>query len=218
MLAEAGVLADWLRVRRTPLPEMVAGNGRPVMVIPGFLTSDVRTAALRRALTAAGYDAHGWGLGRNLGVTPHLLDALEDRIRTAGDGRPVALVGWSLGGLYARELAARTPDLVERVVTMGSPFSGDPRGNNAWRLYESVAGHPVDAPPIPRHGAPKPPVPTIALWSRRDGIVAPACARGDEAESDRRIEVDCLHMGFIVSPAAIRAVLAALDARIESTH
>ena len=89
------------------------------------------------------------------------------------------LVGWSLGGIYAREVAKLRPELAAKVITLGSPFSGDPRANNVWRLYEWVAGHPVDDPPIKTDLAEKPPVPTLAIWSRRDGIVSVASARGE---------------------------------------
>ena len=88
------------------------------------------------------------------------------------------LVGWSLGGVFAREVAKVRPELVAKVVTMGSPFSGDPRSNNVWRLYEWIAGHPVDKPPIDTDTAEKPPVPTLALWSRKDGIVSIRSTRG----------------------------------------
>jgi pimeloyl-ACP methyl ester carboxylesterase len=119
-------------------------------------------------------------------------------------------VGWSLGGLYAREVAKLRPDLVERVVTLGSPFSGDPRANNAWRLYELVSGHAVDNPPLDVDIQAKPPVPTLAIWSRRDGVVAPACACGTEGQSDLQIELDCSHMGFGVSGKAYPKIVAAM--------
>ena len=120
---------------------------------------------------------------------------------------PVLVVGWSLGGLFARELARAFPERVSAVVTLGSPFSGDVRANNVWRLYEWVAGHPVDRPPLPRIPA-KPPVPTLAFWSRRDGIIAPASARGAPDETDRAVELASNHMGFGVSRAVTRQVAA----------
>jgi pimeloyl-ACP methyl ester carboxylesterase len=120
------------------------------------------------------------------------------------------LVGWSLGGCYAREAAKLRPDLIDRVVTLGSPFSGDLRANNAWRLYELVSGHPVDRPPLQVDLETKPPVPTLAIWSRRDGVVAPACACGTEGQSDRQVELDCSHMGFGVSGKAYPKIVAAL--------
>jgi pimeloyl-ACP methyl ester carboxylesterase len=100
------------------------------------------------------------------------------------------VVGWSLGGLFARELARACPERVCAVVTLGSPFSGDPKQNNVWRLYERVAGHKVDAPPLPRI-TDKPPVPHLALWSRKDGLIAPRAARGLEGERDEAVELDC---------------------------
>ena len=88
---------------------------------------------------------HGAQHGRH---APTRCERLAERIEAFGEGGKVILVGWSLGGVFAREVAKVRPDLVEKVVTLGSPFSGDPRGNNVWRLYEWIAGHPVDKPPI----------------------------------------------------------------------
>lgn len=189
------------------------GDGRAVMVIPGFLARDIFTARLRRALAAAGYSPHGWGLGLNRGVSADLLDRLCERLDAIAlaDGTPVSLVGWSLGGLYARELAKLRPEVVDRVITLGSPFSGDMRANRAWRLYEWINRHPVDRLPVQVCVAEKPPVKTFALWSAADGIVAPACARGQSHEADHRVEVACRHLDFVSSPMAVQAILNALD-------
>ena len=100
---------------------------------------------------------------------------------------------------------------VRAVVTLGSPFSGDPHSNNVWRLYEWIAGHPVDQPPIERDTS-KPPVPTLALWSRGDGIVAVCAARGEPGEADEALELDCSHMGFAVSARAYPKVVDAIRA------
>ena len=194
-----------VRVRRQAI-----GGGRPVMVIPGFLASDHSTTVLRRTLRAAGYRAYGWGLGMNLGARHDILDRMAVQLERAARRGPVSLVGWSLGGLYARELAKRHPDKVARVITLGSPFSGDARANNAWRIYEMLNDHKVDSPPIEARVHEKPPVPTIAFWSRKDGIVAPACARGRPEECDRAVELDCTHMGFMTADCALDAVLEAL--------
>jgi pimeloyl-ACP methyl ester carboxylesterase len=183
------------------------------MVIPGFLATDRTTLGLQRALAAAGWRVTGWGMGVNRGVREDTLEALAERIERHGRGRPVILVGWSLGGIYAREVAKHRPDLIDRVVTLGSPFSGDRRrNNNVWRLYELVAGHPVNAPPIDTDPAKKPPVPTLALWSRKDGIVSPAGARGWPGERDFELELDCTHMGFGVSARAYPKIIAAIRA------
>ena len=139
----------------------------------------------------------------------------RERLEEIADkyGRRVSLVGWSLGGVFAREVAKLRPDLVEMVFTLGSPFSGDPRANNAWRLYERVAGHPVDRPPLDLRLEEKPPVPTWALWSRADGVVAIDSARGRPGERDHAVEVGCRHLGFVSDCRALAAVLAALDAQ-----
>ena len=183
-----------------------------MLVVPGFLANDRTTLGLQRALAKAGYRVTGWGMGVNKGVRLDTLERLAERIERHGGGRPVLLLGWSLGGLFAREVAKARPDLVARVVTLGTPFSGDPRANNAWRLYEWVAGHKVDSPPIEVRTAEKPPVPTLALWSRRDGIVAPASACGQSGESDRQVELDCSHMGFGVSGRAYPKIIEAIKA------
>ncbi|PWG02206.1 alpha/beta fold hydrolase [Sphingosinicella humi] len=185
-------------------------DGPRLMVIPGFLASDRTTLGLQRALAEAGYRVSGWGMGLNTGVRADTLKRILARVEWFGAGRPVIMVGWSLGGLYAREVAKLRPDLVEKVVTMGTPFSGNRRANNAWRLYEMIAGHPVDAPPLEADVEAKPPVPTLALWSRRDGMVAPACARGVEGQSDRQIELDCSHMGFAVHGRAYPQIIEAI--------
>lgn len=187
------------------------GDGRRVIVIPGFLAGDLLTLRLRRTLDRAGYRAEGWGSGINWGVRRDLIDQTVARLDRPDAGK-VVLIGWSLGGLYAREVAKLRPDRVERVVTLGTPFSGDLHANHAWRLYELVNRHPVDRPPIDVDLSVKPPVPTFALWSPRDGIVAPAASRGQPDESDYRIEVDCRHMDFCSSPRAIEAILEALSA------
>jgi hypothetical protein len=181
--------------------------GRPVMVIPGFVATDRSTLGLQRALAAAGYRVSGWGLGWNLGARPDTLDRIVAQIESTTGGRPVILIGWSLGGIYAREVAKLRPDLVERVVSLGAPFAGNPRANNVWRLYELISRHPADCPPLDVDIGTKPPVPTIACWSRRDGVVAPACARGFPDQSDRQVELDCSHMGFATSPRAWRGIV-----------
>lgn len=193
------------------LGERGPGDGPPLLVIPGFLASDRTTLGLQRALADAGYRVAGWGLGINRGVRPDVLQRIAGQVERHGRGRRVILVGWSLGGVFAREVAKLRPDLVEKVVTLAAPFSGDPRANNVWRLYELVAGHQVDRPPVAADPSAKPPVPTLALWSRRDGMVAPACARGREGESDRELEVDCGHMGFAVSGRAYPQIVSAIN-------
>ena len=186
-------------------------DGPPALVLPGFVANDRTTLELRRGLAEAGWRVHPWALGWNMGARHDTVDQVAGRIRAiAPDGEPVLLVGWSLGGVFAREVARAHPERVRAVVTLGSPFSGDPRANNVWRLYEMVAGHKVDDPPIARNSA-KPPVPTLAIWSRADGIIAPAAARGESHESDRAVELKCNHMAFGVSRRTARAVMREID-------
>lgn len=178
------------------------------MVLPGYLTTDVSSVRLRRSLNAAGYKAHGWELGRNVGARPELFDAVLARIEALHHrhGEPVALIGWSLGGVFAREASKQLPDKVSLVMTLGSPFSGDMRANNAWRIYELLNDHPVDRPPIPLTLSTKPPVRTIAVWSSKDGIVSPASARGLPEESDQQVEVNCRHLNYARSSVGIREI------------
>lgn len=211
MLAkEVGALAARFWRGFGSLGERGPADGEKLMVLPGFLANDRSTLGLQRALAEAGYRVTGWGLGLNTGVQQDTLDRIVARIERFAGGGKVVLVGWSLGGIYAREAAKRRPELVSKVVTMGSPFSGDRRNNNVWRLYELVAGHPVDDPPIETDTAVKPPVPTLALWSRRDGIVAVSAARGEPGERDAERELHCSHMGFAVSGKAYPEIVEAV--------
>ena len=191
------------------------GSGAPALVIPGFIANDRTTMQLRRALAAGGWRVHPWRLGMNRGARPDTIDQIKARLDAIDAREPVLLVGWSLGGIYAREVARAYPDRVRAVITLGSPFSGDPRANNVWRLYEWIAGHPVDDPPL-SHSAAKPPVPTLALWSRRDGIVSPRAARGLAGECDCAVEFRCSHMAFGVSGRTANKVVREIDTFLKS--
>ena len=179
-----------------------------MLVIPGFLATDRTTMELRRALARAGWRAHPWLLGLNTGAKRDTLELLEKRLDGLKDRRRVLLVGWSLGGMFARQLAHRCPGKVRGVVTMGSPFSGDLKTNtNVRELYERIAGHDVNEPPFPNLPE-KPPVPTLALWGLHDGIVAPRAARGLAHEVDKAVEIDTHHTGFAVHRPALSRVVA----------
>ncbi len=189
-----------------PLGPRGPEDGPPALVVPGLLASDRSTMELRRGLARAGWRVHPWEMGLNKGARADTLERLKARLDAVADKRKVLLVGWSLGGLFARELARAHPEMVRGVVTLGSPFSGDLRTNNNVRaLYEWIAGHPVDRPPFPRVLA-KPPVPTLALWSRRDGIVSVRAARGLDGERDKEVEINTTHMGFAVSRTALAQI------------
>lgn len=197
---------------RPPVVVPPFGKGQPVIVIPGLLSSDRTTALLRHSLAKAGFVVEGWGQGMNTGAQPEKIARLEQRLEdfAAQTGEPVVLIGWSLGGLYARVLARRFPDACRLVVTLGSPFSGDRRANNAWRVYEALNDHKVDAAPFAEDPALKPPVRTIAVWSKRDGIVAPRSAEGEAWQSDRQVEVPFKHFEMASASGAVRTVLGLL--------
>lgn len=216
LLGNAALPFDLARTRAqaAALAQAMRGDGRKILLIPGLMAGEQRMEPLRAVLNAAGYEAHSWGMGRNFGPKPETLAQIDRRVDAIrrGTGDKVTLVGWSLGGLFAREYAKVAADKVGGVVTMGTPFSGHPRANHAWRLYQLVSGFPVDRPPFDCHREEKPPVPTVALWSRRDGVILPECAKGRAGERDRAMEVDCTHMGFAAAPEGILAVGKALEA------
>ena len=133
------------RRRRSGLPRPGA-TGIRCSCCRGLPAGDASTALLRRFLISRGFSPSGWGQGLNLGLREGVMERAHERIRElwAEHGRTVSLVGWSLGGLYARELAKHSPEMVRLVITLGSPFTGHPRETNAWRLYEFASGHRVD--------------------------------------------------------------------------
>ena len=186
-----------------PLGPRGPEDGPPALVIPGFLATDRTTMDLRRALARAGWRAHPWLLGMNGGAKANTMDLLVSRLEAIYDGRLILVVGWSLGGMFARQIACRHPEMIRAVVTLGSPFSGNLKTNtNIREFYERIAGHDVDKPPFERIMT-KPPVPTLAIWSSKDGIVAPAAARGLKDEVDKSVEIPTLHMGMVVYRPAL---------------
>jgi pimeloyl-ACP methyl ester carboxylesterase len=213
LLGEAEVLLEPVRRPRRKIAAPVSANPQITMILPGFATHPMRMRYLARQLESAGHIAKRWGLGFNWGPTEENFAALEARLLQlhARHGRKVTLIGWSLGGLYARELAKRQPQAVAKVISMGSPFSGSPRANNVWRAYQFITGHSVDTPPITSDLAAKPPVETVALWSANDGVIAPRCAAGRAGERDRAIPLRCTHMGFTYDPQVIATLLAELE-------
>jgi len=195
-----------------PLGPRGPEDGPPALVLPGFLATDRTTMDIRRALARSGWRVYPWNLGINLGAKPDTLDLLGHRLDEIYDGRPVLVIGWSLGGMFARELAHRNPDKVRGVVTLCSPFSGNYKTNtNVRELYERIAGHDVNEPPFPRTDG-KPPVPTLAFWSRRDGIVAPSAARGLDHEIDHAIEIDTGHVGAVLLRPAMTGIVRDIEA------
>jgi len=187
------------------------GDGHPVIVLPGFLAADGSTAPLRYYLKGLGYKPEPWALGRNMGVRRGLMDRMVARVRNVRKqyGRRPTLIGWSLGGIYARELARLAPDDVRAVITLGSPFTNNPRANHAWRLFELVSGVEIGDIDSETVGwTPKPlPVPSTSIFSRTDGISAWRCSVQREDEKTENIEVlEGSHLGLGHNPLALYAI------------
>ena len=186
------------------------GDGHPVLALPGFLASDLSMAPMRRYLAELGYDAHAWQMGRNIGGISRVRAALRDRLAEihAGSGRKVSIVGWSLGGVYARDLALTAPELVRYVVTLGSPFANDVRATNATQLYEALSGEAVgDDPEFLKVISGDLPVPTTSIFSRADGVVNwQTCLLRPSAAAENVEVYLASHVGLGVNPAVLWAV------------
>ena len=184
------------------------GDGHPVLVLPGLAASDTSTRPLRAFLRDRGYRAHGWKLGPNHGPRRGAEAKMQQRLAELAERyqRKVSLIGWSLGGVFAREMARRAPEQVRGVITLGSPFAGEPKASNAWRLYESASGRKVgDWPERERMKLP-PPVPSTAIFSRTDGIVAWQGCLEREGPTSENIEVEGSHCGLGHNPAVLYAI------------
>ena len=186
------------------------GDGHPVLTLPGFLASDLSMAPMRRYLKQLGYDSHAWNMGRNFGGIAGRRAALRDLLTGIHEttGRKVSLIGWSLGGIYARDLALQWPAMVRSVVTLGSPFAGDMRATNATRLYEALSGESVDdIPDIRQAIAGDLPVPATSIYSRTDGVVNWRTSVLRPSAMAENIEVRLAsHIGLGVHPAVLWAV------------
>jgi hypothetical protein len=185
------------------------GDGHGVLVLPGLLASDTSTLPLRGFLGWLGYDVRGWDLGRNRGPTEEVLAALPRALlaHARRTGHPVTLIGWSLGGIYARELARRNAKHIRQVITLGSPFAlTDPRRQSRVnRPYQRLRHLHADDARLPRPEQRARPigVPSTAVFSRLDGIVSWQACVEPETERHQNVEVRCSHLGFGVDPATL---------------
>lgn len=185
------------------LAQAPRGDGHTVYVLPGLLADDLSTWPLRRFLQHLGYDARGWGLGRNVGPTRTVVMGLPRLLEEAGANNKVSLIGWSLGGIFARELARGNPDSVRQVITLASPYgmkeAERSRADIAFRRHAhrhvggGVSGRDKLREPIP--------VPSTAVFSHTDGIVDwQACIEKSGADHEN-IRVHAGHLGIGVDPA-----------------
>jgi len=199
----AAMLASMPWLKRLP-----AGDGHPVIVFPGLGAADMTTAPLRGLLETLGYSTYPWMQGFNLGPREGVLYACRDLVRRTADrhGTKVSLVGWSLGGVYAREMAKELPKLSRCVVTLGTPFAGHPRATNAWRFYEMLSGQTVHDPAMIEQIRGLPKVPTTSIYSKTDGVVAWPCSINPSAPHAENIEVHASHIGMGINPLALYAI------------
>lgn len=196
-----------LRLLMKRLPK---GDGHPVIVFPGFVASDRSTKPMRRLLDDLGYQTYGWGLGRNLKFDTRReaeMAALLDRIYKK-HGRAISLIGWSLGGVFAREIAKTRPNIVRSVISLGSPISGDMDQTSARRLYEFLNGKPDEALKTRLSTlAEAPPVPTTSIYTKSDGIVAwRGSIQKPQATPTENIRVPASHVGLGVNPIVMYAI------------
>ena len=179
------------------------GDGHAVLVFPGLAASDLSTAPLRRYLRDRGYDARAWELGRNLGPGNGVLEACHAKIRElrSETGRKVSVIGWSLGGIYARETAKLASADVRQVITLGTPFAGPPKATNAWQVYELASGERIDERAAHYDLKTAPPVPTTSIYTRSDDVVNfRSCLRPDIPA----ISVWGSHNGLVINPEVYR--------------
>lgn len=198
---------------RAKLNAAPRGDGRPVMILPGMFNTERSTFVMRRYLERIGYDARGWGLGRNLanrtmGPDGERLFAAVAAFHEEANA-PVTLIGISLGGIMARLVAHRHPELVREVITVASPYAGDPRATNVWRAFEFLTGDKVDSDAVVARrleiAAPLSMAAT-AIWSRTDGFVNGMICHAPDEPGCRSIEVESGHVGVQLRPQVLRAI------------
>jgi pimeloyl-ACP methyl ester carboxylesterase len=198
------LLLRWPELARLP-----RGDGEPVLVLPGYGTGDASTLVLRRYLRFLGYSVRGWSLGVNAGNVRALLPRVLRRVEqfAARKRQPVALIGWSLGGVLAREAARETPDLVRRVITLGSPIVGGPKYTAAARFYR-LQGIDLDAVEAEMDARESTPirVPITAIYSRADGVVAWQACLDQRSPNAENVEVTATHLGLGFSADVYRLI------------
>ena len=199
----AAMIAAFPWLRRLP-----RGDGHPVLVFPGMGANDFTTVPLRNFLDGLGYTTQAWGQGFNFGPRDGVLKKCAADVRELSErhGQPVSLLGWSLGGIYAREMAKQLPAQTRCVITLGTPFSGHPRATNAWRIFELLSGQKAHDPAVIERLRTPPPVPTTSIYSRTDGVVSWRCSINPPGPLTENIEVHASHVGMGMNPLALYAI------------
>ena len=210
VVAEAGALVAMLPMLRLQAP---TGRG-PVMVLPGFMAGDASTTLLRGFIGSLGYQATPWELGTNRGRMLDLLPQVTDRVASLADanGGPVQMLGWSRGGVLAREVARDRPDLVSRVITMGSPVQGGTRGTSIGAMVRRETGmSPAQMLALmQQRQARSIQTPIVALYSKTDGVVAWQACVDEHSPNVTHHEVAASHVGMGCNPQVFRLVAQAL--------
>jgi pimeloyl-ACP methyl ester carboxylesterase len=213
MLAEARALIEFnASLMLTPVLLMAPrGDGHPVLALPGFLASDLSTSLLRRYLGLIGYQPHAWDLGRNFGGVYRMRQLLRERLASIHQttGRKVSLIGWSLGGVYARDLALHMPEAVRSVTTLGSPFANDISASSIRKLYETLSGEMISDARIEDIQALSGdlPVPATSIFTKTDGIVHwRTCLVKENGRAENIEIVLASHTGLGVNAAALWAI------------
>lgn len=192
------------------LRRLPRGDRHGVLVLPGFMASDVSTKPLRRLLRDLGYDVYGWHLGRNDRFDLKREEALYARLRQVHriSGGQVSIIGWSLGGVFAREMAKQHPELVRQVITLGSPISNDRRHSAATHLFERLNGKRTKPELEGRYQNldEAPPVPTTSIFTRTDGIVSWKGSVQKDGHQNENILVPASHFGLAVNPLVMVAL------------
>ncbi len=183
------------------------GDGHAVLVIPGIGQNDGSTRLLRWFLRRQGFMPHGWGQGTNTGSGRAAAGLGEKLVALAAQsGGSVSLLGWSWGGVLARELAKEMPERVRCVVTLGAPFTGNPTANNLTWLFQLLNGKPAAVRPRWFRLREPPPVPNTSIYSRTDGIVAWRCCLNEVSDRNENVEVRASHLGMAHNAAALYVI------------
>ena len=212
LLGETRIAAEWLALKASmPLVRHASprGDGSPVLVAPGYGTDDSWTESLRAFLDSLGYDVRGWGLGRNHGRVPVLIPRLAEVTAEFAEsrGRPVRLIGWSLGGYLVREVAREWPDHVRDVVTLGTPIVGGPKYTASAPMYVKK-GYDLDEieAGVEQREATPITVPIHAVYSRSDGVVAWRACIDHRNPQVTHHAITSSHLGLVASPTVFRLV------------
>lgn len=197
-------------VLRNAMKDLPKGDGHPVLVLPGFLATDLSTRPMRSLLEDLNYEPHGWGLGQNLKFDEHREREMADLITRIHKraGRKISLIGWSLGGVFARELAKMHPEKVRFVITLGSPISNDRNHSSARHLFEAINGRETSPQRQGRYAALEeaPPAPTTSILTKTDGIVGWRGSLQKCAPQTENIIVPASHVGLGVNPLVMVAI------------